>query len=138
MTQEEKFVLLRDLSARLPYGVIVKVSKEDNGSIKSYDKYFDAEIYDLLLLNGAYEKRGIIYHYSQFSLKPYLRPMSSMTEEEKKEFHHLASLQRNYLGDGNFYTHYQMIDWLDKNMFDYRGLIPMGLALKAKPGMYNN
>jgi len=141
MTNEEKELLLKDLCARLPYGVIVKVSKEDNGSIKSYNTSFDAEIYNLLLLNGGYAERGIIYHYSQFSLKPYLRPMESMTEEERKEWFKQSRVEY----DCEFHTEptlslcncHLSTDWLNKKMFDYRGLIPMGLALPAKEGMYN-
>jgi len=136
MTQEEKDLLLRDLCARSPYGVKFILSGGNINNIytmKGVDLIVtDEGIWDYGVTTKTTEPIEINF------IKPYLRPMSSMTEEEKKEFHHLASLQRNYLGDGNFYTHYQMIDWLDKNMFDYRGLIPMGLALKAKPGMYNN
>ena len=155
MANEEKQLLLQDLCARLPYGVIVKVSKEDNGSVKSYNKPFDAEIYNLLLLNGGYVERGIIYHYSQFSLKPYLRPMSSMTSKEESE---LCKI----LGCGCINAEYAyfnwsvggscdkddmnidietfgiVVDWLNEHHFDYRGLIEKGLALEAPDGMYNN
>ena len=138
MTQEDKELLLKDLCARLPYGVIVKVSKEDNGSIKSYNKIFDAEIYKFLLLNG-YTERGIIYHYSQFSLKPYLRPMSSITEEERGEFRKVGGVmsyspQHDTWAISAFAP--EAYDWLNKNKFDYRGLIPMGLALEAPEDMY--
>lgn len=33
-------------------------------------------------------------------------------------------------------TSQQVIDWLLAHHFDYRGLIPMGLALEATEGMY--
>jgi len=49
----------------------------------------------------------------------------------------MASMERDYLGDDKFYTHYRMIDWLYAHHFDFRGLIPMGLALKAKEGIYD-
>ena len=148
MTQEEKELLLKDLCARLPYGVIVKVSKEDNGSIKSYNKSFDAEIYNLLLLNGGYTERGIIYHYSQFSLKPYLRPLSSMTEEEKDEIALIRDRDfksvRKWINDesmketGNICpVTYGELDFCNKKHFDYRSLIPMGLALEAPEDMYD-
>jgi len=117
MTQEEKQLLLTDLCARLPY----RVKGLTNGrkvTIYSFD------IGDL--------------QNDLRTIKPYLRPMSSMTEEEKKEFHHVASLQRNYLGDDIFYTHWQIYDWLNKNYFDYRGLISKGLALEAPEEMYKN
>lgn len=63
------------------------------------------------------------------SIKPYLRPMSSMTEEEYDELCELANSK--FIGDS------KEIDWLNKKMFDYRGLIPMGLALEAPEEMYN-
>ena len=145
MTQEDKELLLKDLCARLPYGVIVKVSKEDNGSIKSYDKSFDAKTYQLLLLNGGYLERGIMYHYPQFSLKPYLRPMSSMTMEEVKELAYKILLQpdlsvvKNYKTlDISFTDLDKVMNWLNEHHFDYRDLIPMGLALEAPEDMYKN
>jgi len=145
MTQEEKELLLKDLCARLPYGVIVKVSKEDNGSIKSYDKSFDAKTYQLLLLNGGYLERGIMYHYPQFSLKPYLRPMSSMTEEEVKELAYKILLQpdlnvvKNYKTlDISFTDLDKVMNWLNEHHFDYRGLIEKGLALETTEDMYKN
>ena len=109
MTQEDKELLLKDLCSRLPYGVILlspngKVTYQTDGNTAA----------ELLVEEGW---------------KPYLRPMSSLAEEEKKEFHHIASLQRNYLGDDIFYTHWQMYDWLNKHHFDFRNLIERGLAI---------
>jgi hypothetical protein len=84
---------------------------------------------------------------------PYLRPMSSMTEEEKKEFIEYAGYETEESVNGRHYEYYLKdfcgtpdnpsvnadgVDWLNKNMFDHRGLIPKGLALEAKDGMYNN
>ena len=71
------------------------------------------------------------------SVRPYLRPMSSMTEEEKKEYHgtDLIELHNN----GRFiHKTGKNVDWLVDNKFDYRGLIPKGLALEAKEGMYES
>ena len=62
--------------------------------------------------------------------KPYLRPMSSMTEEEIKEY------QAFFNYDGVEYPE-EYIDWLNAHHFDYRGLIEKGLALKAPEGIYN-
>lgn len=120
MTQEDKEILLKDICARVPYGVIV-----DNGGRYNYSCYLTTDIL-----------KEIQYGAQHYDIKPYLRPMSSMTDEEVKEFHHMASMERDYLGDGNFYTHYRMIDWLLANHFDYHGLIEKGLALEAKKGMY--
>ena len=83
------------------------------------------------------------------SIKPYLRPMSSMTEEEKGELKleqekdeelFIQVINKSQNGDdsllGTVIPHYAE-DWANKNHFDYRGLIPMGLALEALEGMYN-
>lgn len=123
MTQEEKQLLIKDLCARLPYGLKISIK----------DDYLQKMVNDVLC---AYHIGGISYNLESRNLKPYLRPMSSMTEKERKEFHHYASVERNYLGDDKFYTHYQMIDWLNSHHFDYRGLIEKGLAIEAKEGMY--
>ena len=111
MTQEEKQLLLKDLCARLPYGV--KFQGEDSN------------VYTLDAANYfALQVEGVVF-------KPYLRPMSSMTEEEctKKE-----ELFGSYILDNNP----AYIDWLNTHHFDYRGLIEKGLALKAPKGMYKN
>lgn len=126
MTRGEKDLVLQDLCARLPYGVKIQ-----------YDIY---GIQDLTIdkLN-AYIK-GIK------NIKPYLRPMSSMTEEEKKEFIEYAGYEIEESVNGRHYEYYLKdfcgtpdepsvnadgIDWLNKKMFDFRGLIPKGLALST-------
>jgi hypothetical protein len=72
-------------------------------------------------------------------LKPYLRPMSSMTDEERDEFNKVGGVTsynpQNDTWAISAFTP-EAYDWLNKNAFDYRGLIPMGLALKAREGMY--
>ena len=117
MTQENKGLSLIDLCARLPYGVIVIV----NGNNERVDEINPFE--------------GIITcGFQSFNVeecKPYLRPMSSMTEEEKEEYHKLCD---NYYGI--YFDSVESIDWLNKNMFDYRGLIEKGLAIEAPEGMY--
>lgn len=113
MTQEEKQLLLQDLCARLPYGIFVK-----DGRNKLDD---DPVIYTA------------DYHPCINDCKPFLRPMSSMTEEEKKEFQEYV-FESNEIGD---IVTLDASDWLNKKMFDYRGLIPMGLALEAPEDMYN-
>lgn len=116
MTQEHKELLLKDLCARLPYGVKIQ-----------YDIY---GIQDLTIdkLN-AYIK-GIK------NIKPYLRPMSSMTEEEKKEYQSQCEIHFDNDADANFIAYYfdtvESFEWLNKNMFDYRELIPKDLALSTE------
>lgn len=110
----------------LPYGVVV-----------GYEHYTDGHIVTTKL-NGI---RGGLYYDADGQipdneLKPYLRPMSSMTEEEYREFLNTQNIE---CGDGSHpkyeYT-YKTFDWLNKNKFDYRGLISKGLALEASEGMY--
>lgn len=133
----EKEILLSDLLARIPYNV--KASIDDGRPIVLTLGDLDAESD-----NTAPDE--------PVRIKPYLRPMPSMTEEEKKEFIHCAEYEvgvsvngrhyeyylKDYVGSvENPYCNYNSIDWLNKHHFDYRGLIPIGLALEAPEGMYN-
>lgn len=122
MTQEEKKLLLVDLCARLPYGVICKS--------KSY--------------------RNILFDSTHISLieseeiKPYLRQMSSMTEDERKEFRatkyeevieqYPCSAAPNEIKVLSYTT--KTFDWLNEHYFDFRGLIKKGLAIEAPKEMY--
>ena len=119
MTQENKELLLKDLCARLPYNVICQVEFKENGKYNS----------KVMLLSGIFTdeayfttKGGSIYSNEY---KPYLRPMSSMTEEEKSMYEGLM------IGTDNISYMLDVIDWLNKNHFDYRGLIDKSLALDA-------
>ena len=130
MTQEEKELLLKDLCARLPYHTIVSTGEED------------LELVKVDILNGlVYVFSESFLEFDAFEIKPYLRPMSSMTEEEKKEFNSLINGVEerciNAYGKGGYTLAFTEVnDWLNANHFDYRGLIPMGLALEAPEGMY--
>jgi len=140
-TQEENQLLLIDLCARLPYSVKCEIDDIDEPleleSIKFKGDYF-------IFGNGVYERYIT-------EIKPYLRPMSSMTEEEAVEidsmgFAYWTTMINNDLRSRGpmslldaIITHHKMvklIDWLNAHHFDYRGLIPMGLALEAPEGMY--
>lgn len=126
MTQEEKQLLLKDLCARLPYGGVTCGTKSSN-----YKPVFYATISDSTYL---------LRYIEHDELKPYLRSMSSMTEEEKKERDFYCQykpydedIEESYL------TEYDMPDYIDfllEHHFDYRGLIKKGLALEAPEGMY--
>lgn len=131
MTQEDEELLLKDLSARLPYGVkcqfedIIRVT--DGESSPFYDYALSA--YHLVLF----------MRHDNFHIKPYLRPMSSMTEEEKDELLHEHIKDEQLYVDciknhpemrGKIIPHFAA-DWCDKNMFDYRGLIPKGFAIEV-------
>lgn len=128
MTQEEKQLLLKDLCARLPYGV--KIQR---------DNVYDANTKVIETLGIRLTRDDII---DRLHTKPFLRPMSSMTEEEKKEFDKVLKScndkvfacpdkERRY----NFFDAEQE-DFMNAHHFDYRGLIEKGLALEAPKDMY--
>ena len=135
MTQEEKFLLLQDLCARLPYGVKVK---DELGRINK----LGIRNADLVRL---YYNDFSIYGEKALSL-PLLRPMSSMTEEEKAELKAITDeFGDNWLEAATpeerwkctFLNSSNEIDWLNAHHFDYRGLIEKDLALEAPNDMYN-
>lgn len=114
MNKKDKELLLKDLCARLPYGVIV----EDRNGTHTLN-YGNTELYTE-------------------HIKPYLRPLSSMTKEEYEELKEISP----YYGFAPFKyiydwaPNYEMIDWLNAHHFDYRGLIEKGLAIEAPSDMY--
>ena len=125
MTQEDKELLFKDLCARLPYGIKVKV------------KYYD-DNWRLLAIytNGTtYVIRDIGYPIETCfeDCKPYLFPLSSMTEEQQKEFDQLIELELKAINDEIAHTQVTTfeVDFYNKNHFDYRGLIEKGLAIDA-------
>ena len=129
MTKEEKELLLLDLCARVLYGV--KVQHYENETF-----LVDA---DVEYVHGDYVKiKNKDKEVYIMAVKPYLRPLSSMTEEEKEEYTSYCFEQPFLQKDKtpNLGSVPMCIDWLIKNHFDFRGLIPMGLALEAKEGMY--
>lgn len=138
MTQEEKQLLLTDLCARLPYKVKATYSKHEETTIAGEYEILDAEgveVIDGYLDDYCFRIDGYKIHIS--SIKPYLRPMSSMTTEEEVEYD--ATFDSIYInGHYDSCMSYKSFDFLNKKMFDYRGLIPMGLALEAKEGMYQD
>lgn len=119
MTQEEKNLLLQDLCGRIPYGVKVNHLLDTKPSDLFAIDTYRSTLY--CFRNGREE------WYKVEFIKPYLRPMSSMTEEEEDEYELVCRKSIT-----------TQIDWLNKNMFDYRGLIPKGLANAALEGMYNS
>ena len=145
MTQENKELLLKDICSRLPYNVICQVEFKENGKYNS----------KVMLLSGIFIdeayftiKGGSIYSNEY---KPYLFPLSSMTDEQKREFYKFfeegitesANETRQWLRTKRadetrrpvtiayVMVHELVIEWLNKNHFDYRGLIEKGLAIDA-------
>ena len=124
MTQKEKQILIRDLCARLPYGTYVHHKNFSDAKFKVIAVFDDGRL-------GVTENEIPLTPTSINECKPYLRPMSNMTEEERDE---LASIQEKNLPYPS--VKYSGCDYLNSIHVDYRGLIPMGLALEAKEGMY--
>ena len=121
MIQEDKELLLKDLCARIPYhpkGLMINVCTGDK-----YEEWLNYSTFTTFT--------ATIFTSGTNSCRLYLRPMSSMTEEEENE----------YLGIDNLsyscpmaYAHFpasERIDWLNRYHFDYRGLIQKGLALEV-------
>lgn len=143
MTQEDKDLLLTDLSSRLMCGVKVYNTTFKEPTIQtlygkiSSDVFLMEETYTSVGVDGddfgSFNKK----HYTGCVdfIKPYLRSLSSMTEEEIKEFSVLAV--GIHLFKGPLIPSYDTLDWLNKHHFDYRGLIEKELALEAPEGMYN-
>ena len=133
MTQEDKELLFKDLCARLPYGVKIQVPYEDGSG------YFDEIVWEVnndgpFHVNGW----GIEYEY----VKPYLFPLSSMTDKDLIKFLQIKGMNLNSDELKTFRrepitivstlpSYSRHIDWLNKSHFDYRGLIEKGLAIDA-------
>lgn len=128
MTEKDKKLLLKDLCARLPYGVRVKELEP----IKELELYLTSIYHDTVQVETM---TGGIMACSIEAIKPYLRSMSSMTAEEIEEYNDLVIALSDYR-----YPPEQSVDeisdWLNSHHFDHHGLIRMGLALKAPEGIY--
>ena len=122
MTQEDKELLLKDLCARLPYGVIVNV--------KGFDYDYNDKLTQIYKGVGCSIQVTTNMPYDIEQVKPYLFPLSSMTEEQEKEY---ALLQTSAGKEGFLYVWNcaTMMKWLLENHFDYNGLIQKGLAIDA-------
>ena len=134
MTQSDKELLLKDFCARLPYGV--KGIVEDGTVITTPMKWYAEQSLEF----------SILYMIVKNGWRPYLFPLSSMTEAQKQEFLSVSGYERREVDCGRhqetyyydlvghenvLYPNSDAIDWLNKNHFDYRGLIEKGLALDA-------
>lgn len=121
MDTKNKELLLKDLSARLPYGVKIELTWWVMGE----GTYINASLEPDHIEQLLNDEDGDI------EIKPYLRPMSSMTEEEVEEYRNIDNRSYSCPMDYAHIPASERIDWLNKNHFDYRGLIPMGLAIDA-------
>lgn len=132
MTQTEKKLLLRDLSARLPYGVKGRVWRNDHNNRKcEFVATIDGKLYDRF---AVFQESW----YDNVTIKPYLFPLSSMTEEQKNDCP-ISETNLNIMTSNIGYgiiempwrLSYLFVDWCNKNHFDYRGLISLGLVNDA-------
>lgn len=148
MTQEDKELLLKDLCSRLSYKVHCRVFKL-NGDIKENNDVLYGVIGDNVMTLKSDKDECLMY----YQIKPYLRPLSSMMQGEWEEmtaliypYGRVNLNNKNELllwlsvegNDMPIMLMNNVFSWLDKNMFDYRGLIPLRLALEAPEDMYNN
>ena len=125
MTTEEKDLLRKDLCARFPYGVIVSVT---DGTIK-YEAYIESVSYQNIQVSPVSDSVFTPYTFYKISeIKPYLRPMSSMTEEEWNDYKSTWKLIEHDLED-IYEPCIESYDWLNAHHFDYRNLIEKGLAV---------
>ena len=115
MTQEQKDLLIKDLCGRLSHGVKCKILETNEVKILGAIQY-DGEN---TLFDFWEDDQKIQYGYQLYlsEFKPYLLPISSMPKEQKK-----------YIRDNPFGATHEVFDWLDKNNYDYRGLIDKGLV----------
>lgn len=125
MEKSLRELLLKDLCARLPYGVKVYAG---------YDLAMTLRQIDYQCFCECWENEDVKCN-SRWML-PYLRPLSSMTEEEKKEFTKILVKSQDCSYENNESATTIVNDWYLSKGFDVRGLIPMGLALEAKEDMY--
>lgn len=123
MTKEDKALLVRDLCARLPYGVICEVS--DGTKSRTYE--LDG------ISNDGCEFRFIYYGFERFSIKPYLRSKDSMTETERDEYHRLQADVWCSDETPKYYDNVESIEWLLEHHFDIHYLIYEGLAIEVTP-----
>ena len=132
MTQEDKELLLKDICARLPYGI--KVNNEIQGDFNIYG----------ICENFVFGRNEVCHiDFDVEKIKPYLFPLSSMTEEQKEELKREISKQTDILIErmknddcgidcGKYHFNSLLeLEWCIKNNFDYRELIPKGLAIDA-------
>lgn len=149
MTQEQKDLLLKDLCARLPYGVKILHegwNYEWDQELSTLEKVTGIDerfIYTKVINDNGEEYTSSKHTISLLNNKPYLFPLSSMTEEQREEFLNIQTEERKILFDalieykyGKYdkipvIAPYKQIEWLNRNHFDYQGLIPMGLAKDA-------
>lgn len=131
MTNEEKQLLLKDLCSRLSYGVKFCFTNSNIHTIKGLDLIVSDEgDWEYAVTAKGIEPIELIY------IKPYLSPMSSMTEDEQRTLDSMCNGVEMVSRLSGLKMFDKAFDWLNAHHFDYRGLIEKGLALEAPEGMY--
>lgn len=129
MTQEEKELVLKDICTRLPYGVYVEISWEYSKT----DVHTSIEYYEFPNIDSLF---NMFWDEKCISIKPYIRQISSMTEEEKKIYRSKQSVIFDFKGNKLYVDNYHSLDYLDSIHVDYRGMIERKLAIKSPEEMY--
>jgi hypothetical protein len=143
MTEQDRLLFLKDLCARLSYDVKLQYKDKDYDFL-GIDR---GRIFVNIARTGEW-----LTHVNTYEVKPYLRPMSSMTEKEYEtfpipySFDSFSTWNNTILSEMIEGTQIligideitEITDWLNAHHFDYRGLIPKGLALEAPEGMYES
>lgn len=114
MTQEDKELLLKDLCGRLPYGTLVYAHNDID--------WYESEICTQVLSDVIND---------DYVVKPYLFPLSSMTEEQKEEY---CQLQQKVIYNHKGFVNKDVMDyvnWCYKNHLDINDLIRRCLAIDA-------
>ena len=149
LSKEDRMLLVKDLCARLPYGVLV----ECDGIVTRLDNIWLQVMYNSGKTVNDIEGNTDLFHdgdgFDIEKIKPYLRPMESMTEDEANDYFKNSEYESSecYEAGANYEPvtvkaacsadeAWANTDWLNARHFDYRGLIPKGLALEAKEGEY--
>lgn len=136
MTEKEKKLLVTDLSARVLCGVIISPADSSNAILIGC--LTDGVILQDVRTGRKYEKPWELEY-----IKPYLRPLSSMTKEEVDEYKKISNyscagiISYGYSETSINTPSIEKLDWLNQHNFDYRKLIEKGLALEAPENMYN-
>ncbi len=135
MNRAEKYLVIDDISGRIPHGVVFKTDW-GNKTLKGI-QYDNA---NTLLYFGVCNFTNKVIETYVSEVKPYLLPMASMTEEKRKYISDRWGINENFNFEidpnwGDYYIEAEdaagFIDWLNRNHYDYRGLIPKKLALDA-------
>ena len=146
--EKAKKIFDADISARIPYRLHCCVYNHDREVWVEDDILYNYDLGGNCQTLKILNERGACLMYYQ--IRPYLRPMSSMTEDEKQEMHRLLSptgtatyqntgiaTPLSHFGDFIPYEYMaRVLNWLNAHHFDYDGLIEKGLALEAPEGMY--